>query len=246
MTASPAVVFVHGAGDTAAVWRNVQRQLEFRSLAIDLLGRGRNPFDLSRVTLELAVGQAIADIERWASGPIVVVSHSIGGALSPGIIRHLGPRAAHLVHIAAVAGEEGTLPLALASQEFAQVVTAAEVDLRTELCRATYADPGSPIPAGLRGTTDHLAVARIDALNLGCVPTSWAGVDPLLPRTFIRPLGDRIYAPDAQERLARAMRANDVITLDTGHNAARSAPEQLAGVVNQLVSRGPVSPLAPT
>jgi pimeloyl-ACP methyl ester carboxylesterase len=233
------IVLVHGAGDTAAVWHEVQRDLPVPSVALDLPGRGRNPSDLSRVTVDLAVRRAVADIVELTSGPIVLVAHSIGGAVSPGILALLGDRAVHVVHIAAVAAAEGELPLAVASLEFLDHILADADTLRMALRGATLADGAEPLPAGLRATGDRRALARIDSLNFGCTPTSWVGVPPAIPRTYIRPLQDRLYPPDAQARLAAALHADEVIPLDTGHNVARSSPARLAGALGEIAARHP-------
>ncbi len=211
------MVLVLGAGDTADVWSKVQDALPVSSLALDLLGRGRNPSDLSRVTVDLAVRQAVTDIVEQSSGPIVLVGHSMGGAVSPGVLARLGERVVHLVHIAAVAGAQGELPLAVASMEFADLATT--------------------FPTGLRAMDDRGALARIDSLNLGCTPTSWAAEAPTIPRTYIQPLRDRIYPPDAQKRLAAALHADEVVPLDVGHNVARSSPRELAGILSGVATR---------
>jgi pimeloyl-ACP methyl ester carboxylesterase len=230
------MVLVHGAGDTAAVWHEVQQELPVPSLALDLPGRGRNPSDLSRVTVDLAVRRAVAEIVELIPGPIVLVAHSMGGAVSPGILAHLG-ETVHLVHIAAVAAAEGELPLAVASLEFLDNILADAASLREAMRGATLADVAGPLPSGLRATDDRGALARIDSLNFGCTPSSWAGVPPAIPRTYIRPLRDRLYLPDAQERLAAALHADEVIELDTGHNVARSAPTRLAGALGEIAAR---------
>jgi hypothetical protein len=62
-------------------------------------------------------------------------------------------------------------------------------------------------------------------------------VDPALPRTFVQPLGDRIYLPDAEERLAAAMGADEVIEIATGHSVARSAPVLLATILDDIALR---------
>ena len=231
------MVLVHGAGDTAEVWNKVQLALPVSSLALDLPGRGRNPSDLSRVTVELAVRQAVTDIVELTSGPIVLVAHSMGGAVSPGILAHLGDRVVHLVHIAAVAAPDGDLPLAVASLTFVDHILAGAERLRAELYGASFADVATPLPTGLRATDDRGALARIDSLNLGCAPTSWVTVAPDIPRTYVQPLRDRIYPPDAQERLAAAMHASEVISLDVGHNVARSAPLELAAILAEIATR---------
>ncbi|MBL7489679.1 alpha/beta fold hydrolase [Frankia sp. AgB1.9] len=232
--AVPTVVLIHGAGDTADVWQSVQASLGGPSVALDLVGRGQHPADLAAVTLESAVQQALRDIEALTAGPLVLVAHSMGGALSPGILRSLGSRVVHLVHIAAVAAADGELPLATASREFADNLLAAANSLRAQLRATSYADPDDHLPDGLRPLTDPLALTRVDSLNLGCVPTSWAGVAPDLPRTFIQPLHDRLYPAPAQRRLAAAIHAHRIRPLEAGHNAARSAPEHLAHLLDDI------------
>ncbi len=231
------MVFVHGAGDTAAVRNEVQLALPVLSLALDLPGRGQNPSDLSRVTVDLAVRRAVTDIVELTSGPIVLVAHSMGGAVSPGILAQLGKRIVHPVHIAAVAAAEGEMPLAVASLEFVDHLLAEADALRKELRGTTWADDASALPAGLRATGDRGALARIDSLNLGCTPTSWEGVAPELPCTYIQPLRGRLYLPDAQQRLAAAMHAHEIVPLDVGHNVARSAPQQLAAILREIATR---------
>jgi hypothetical protein len=56
-------------------------------------------------------------------------------------------------------------------------------------------------------------------------------------RTFIQPLRDRLYPANAQARLAAAMCANEVITVDAGHNVARSWPAPLAAILREITSR---------
>lgn len=234
MTLAPEVVLVHGAGDTAAVWSDVQTALANASVVLDLLGRGRHPFDLAAVTLDLAVEQAAVDIDEATAGPVVLVAHSIGGALSPGIVRLLGTRVVHLVHVAAVAAPDGDLPFAVASEEFARGLLTDADRVRGTLRGATYAEPGATLPPGLRPTHDQLGVTRLDSLNFGCVPTSWAGVSAQLRRTFVPPLRDRLYPPDAQECLAATLCADDIVTVYRGHNVARSAPARLAVVFHGI------------
>jgi pimeloyl-ACP methyl ester carboxylesterase len=232
----PTLVLVHGAGDRADVWAKVQQSLAARSLALDLPGRGKHPFDLSAVTVDLAVRLALQDIDELTSGPVVLVAHSIGGALSPGILAGLGSRAVRLVHIAAVAAPDGELPLRVASEEFVRHLLGAADQLRETAAGLTFTAPGEHVAPPLRPTEDVMLLAQLDALTFGCTPTSWAGVDAGLPRTFVQPLGDRMYPPEAQLRMASAVGAERIEALDTGHNVARSAPVELAALLNVIAS----------
>jgi len=51
------VIRLHGAGDTAAVWAEVQQMLRFPSHAIDIIGRDSRPHDF--------VGMPTALCTRW-------------------------------------------------------------------------------------------------------------------------------------------------------------------------------------
>jgi pimeloyl-ACP methyl ester carboxylesterase len=227
---------VHGAGDRAQVWEQVQQRMTAPSHALDLLGRGSRPFDLSAVSVDLAVEQALRDINGLTAGPVVLVAHSIGGAVSPGILAGLGARAVHLVHIAAVAAPDGEMPLAVASTQFLTHLLGAADQLREQAAGLSFATKGDRVEPPLRATEDLMLLAQLDALTFGCTPTSWAGVDPSLPRTFVQPLGDRMYPPEAQLRMAAAVGAARIETLDTGHNAARSAPVELAALLDRIAS----------
>ena len=237
-TAVPLAVLVHGAGDTSRVWSGVQRLLAIPSEALDLRGRGRHPSDLAEVDLACAVDQAVADIEQATRGPIVPVAHSIAGAVSPPVVAALGGRVRQLVHIAAVSAPEGEMPLAIASNEFANRMLEQADVIEAAVRGGTYvAGPGDEFPDGLRPITDQMAVTRVDSLHLGCAPTTWVGVDPGLPRTFVRPMRDRLYPPTSQMRLAAAMGADEIIEVDAGHNAMRTASERIAAIINDVALR---------
>jgi len=230
-------VLVHGAGDTAAVWAELQQMLRVPSHALDIIGRESRPYDLVEVTVDRAVERAVADISSSTSGPVVLVAHSIGGALSPGIAAALASRVVHLVHVVAIAAPDGEMPLAVASQDFADLMLTGADALRNEMRGATFAEDDMEVPLGLRRTADRLALTRIDSVNLGCVPTSWVGVDPDLPRTFVQTVRDRLYPLDAQARLAAVMGADEIIPLESGHNPARSAASELAAIIDGIAGR---------
>ena len=105
----PTLVLVHGAGDSARVWQATQTHLRVASVAVDLLGRGSRPFDLTKVTIDLAAAQAAADVREHTPGSVIVVAHSAGGVIAPRLIALLGPQVKHLVLIAGVTAPEGAI-----------------------------------------------------------------------------------------------------------------------------------------
>ncbi len=229
--AVPSVVFVHGAGDQSNVWASVQDALPIPSLAVELPGRGRHPGDLGSYTLESAFELVAAEVDSaTGQAPVSLVAHSIGGALSPLLAAHLGDRLVHLIHIAAVAAPAGHLPLATASPTFADNMLRDTDSIRFEVSGRSYVVDGETPPDGLAGLTDRLTLTRWDSLVLGCRPT--VGLMPgSFPRTFIRPVHDRLYPADAQSRLAAAMGATRIVPVEAGHNVAGRAPQMLAGTL---------------
>ena len=229
------VVLVHGAGDSARVWDDVRHEIRFPTLAIDLPGRGSHPGDLTNYTFDQAASQACQDIDITARNrPVALVAHSIGGSLSPVLAAHLGRRLTHLVHIAAVAAPPGELPLATASPTFAENLIRNAHEIRSQVSGKTYVADGDPTPEGLAPTSDRLALTRLDSLTLGCVPTKGLTTGAYR-RTFIRPTRDRLYPPDAQDRLAAAMNADQTIGIEAGHNTALNAGALLAASLNDIL-----------
>jgi pimeloyl-ACP methyl ester carboxylesterase len=82
---TPAIVFVHGLGASAATWAECMRLLEDRHevVAIDLLGHGASPVpdDPAEYTRDLALAD-IDDVIASLDAAPVLVGHSLGGYLA--------------------------------------------------------------------------------------------------------------------------------------------------------------------
>ncbi|WP_240966624.1 alpha/beta fold hydrolase [Nodosilinea sp. P-1105] len=76
-------VLVHGAGSGAWVWHKVAPQLEAQGHSVitpDLPGHGLNPLPMAEVSLERYV-DCVCDILKGQAEPVVLVGHSLGGAV---------------------------------------------------------------------------------------------------------------------------------------------------------------------
>lgn len=239
-----ALVLVHGAGDSAHVWRHVREQLPNRTtIAVDLLGRFDRPYDLTEVTPEAAAEAAVADIvaglaAAGASGRgIVLVAHSAGGIVLPRIAAALGERLRHLVFVAAVLAPHGGQAIDIVHPERRAEFEARRPDLLARYRGHTLVRRGvTTAPGGLEALDDARVVQAIDSLNLLFRPVSWDGV-PDVPRTFIRCIGDPIQTPAMQERLIAVSGAHEVIPIESGHTPARSAPDALAVLLDRVAAR---------
>ncbi len=110
------LVFIHGAGDSAHMWRLQleQLQLEYQAYAIDLPGHGDRPDTLAaEATVQdytQAIQQVIVD-ELHLNRPIIV-GHSLGGAIALTMaLEHGSELSGLLLEAARTAPEQARLQL---------------------------------------------------------------------------------------------------------------------------------------
>ena len=101
-------LLIHGGGSTARFWDRLLPLLDRPALAVDLPGRNGKPADLGTLTVDEEVASVLADVEAAdLTDPIVVVAHSSGGLVVPGVLAGLGDRVSHVVLNAASVPPEG-------------------------------------------------------------------------------------------------------------------------------------------
>lgn len=244
MAASPTTVLVHGGGSTSRFWDRLLPHLDGPHFAVDLPGRLGRPADLATLTVDDEVASVLADIRAAVPvGPIVLVAHSSGGLVVPGVLTALGERVVHVVLNAASVPPDGGcgldcmqerhragLELALAEAERTgrPLVTLGPPD-DPEAFRRTYGGP--PL------TDDELAFVVdpvrcvVDTMHHYLQPVRWSEA-PAVPVTYLATTLDR-PVPIALQRTMAARLPGDptVVDLDTGHVPAVTDPAGFAAAV---------------
>jgi len=81
--AAPSILLIHGSGMSAGAWVNQLRGLPeaFRVAAIDLPGHGKSD-PIPQASVEEYAETVAKFLEAQGSGPVLVVGHSLGGAIA--------------------------------------------------------------------------------------------------------------------------------------------------------------------
>ena len=251
-------VLVHGGGSTARFWDRLVPRLSDPSLAVDLPGRAGEPADLGVITVDDEVASVLDDVEAHAPvGPIVVVAHSSGGLVVPGLVASLAGRITHVVLVATLVpaeGERGIDCMKPAHREgLEQMVGAARREGRVITL------PGAPTEAeSLRTVYGGEALDDDTLAFIGdprrCVPDTvhhyfqpvrWSKAASV-PVTYVLNTRDRPVLPDAQEEMAaRLPNLVGVVRLDSGHLSPVTHPAVVVGIVN-AACRSPQSSSDPS
>jgi pimeloyl-ACP methyl ester carboxylesterase len=237
-------VLVHGGGSTARFWDRVVGLLPGRALAVDLPGRGAHPADLATITVEDEVASVAGDIEAAAvDDALVLVAHSSGGLVVPGVVAALRDQVERIVLNAALVPPEGGCGLDGMQPRHAAGLSAAVETAMAE--GRTITLPGPPDdPEQFRTTyggdplTDDDLAFVVDPVR--CVPdTIHHYFQPVrwslargIPVTYVLNERDRPIPPALQEEmLGRLPDPPTVVRLPTGHLPAVTHPNQLAQAV---------------
>jgi pimeloyl-ACP methyl ester carboxylesterase len=228
-------VLIHGAASGAACWDRLVPLLDGDTLAVDLPGRGRrDDVDVRTVTLDDCGKAVAADVLERDLTDIVLVGHSFGGVTVPRVMALLAERIRHVVLLSAVVPEDRTRVL---DQIDPDVRTSVEAGIaggvysigadaaRVMLCNDADEDQTEFILGGLVD----------DAAALLAEPVDLAGYALPVPRTYVHMADDQCYPPELQARSSERTGA-DVVTLDAGHMAMVTIPDQVAVLLNDLHS----------
>jgi pimeloyl-ACP methyl ester carboxylesterase len=215
-------VLVHGGTLTSTMWDPVRCAMASPSLAVDLPGRRYKPADLAEVTIGDWVTSVVTDIEEAGLTEVVLVGHSSGGYVLPGVAAALAARSVpvlrELAFVSATVPAHGERPLDYLRDDI-RILASDHRELTLESAR------GRTIGNGPR--------MGLEAPLVLFEPVSWTGFPTKVPRVYVRALRDKVIPPELADRMITGMGGAEVIDLDAGHRSYDTHAAELAAVIDE-------------
>jgi pimeloyl-ACP methyl ester carboxylesterase len=235
-------VLLHGGTLTSTMWDQVRSQMAVPSIAVDLPGRRYKPADLAEVTIGDWVTSVVADVEEAGLTEVVLVGHSSGGYVLPGVAAALAARSEPvlrgLVFVSDTVPADGERPLDYLRDDI-RTLASDHRELTLDSARGRTIGglrPGEPPIETNLEIVENGPRMGLEAPLVLFEAVSWTGFPTDVPRFYVRALRDRVIPPELADRMITAMGRATVIDLDAGHRSYETHPAELAAVIDQCCS----------
>jgi pimeloyl-ACP methyl ester carboxylesterase len=236
--ALPALVLVHGGGLAADSWELTVEEIhrlapELTVFGLDMPGRRNKPGDLREMTVADYVDSLVGDIETAGLEDIVIVGHSMGGMMLPGVVIKLGAaRVREMIFAASFLPPEGTSIVDGSPWLIAKVagrIAKKNVPTPTPRWMARFVFMNG-VPSHRRRFMAGKLYA--ESLRILTEKVSRRGMPADIPRTWMLTRRDRALAPKVQRNYIDALGGvQTLIEMDTCHMMLVSEPERLAQIL---------------
>lgn len=239
-------VLVHGAWQASFVWDKVKADLESRGnkvIKVELLGHGNDKTPVSEITFDGYVRQVIAVIDSLNT-PVVLVGHSLGGAIVTQAATKLPQKIEKLVYIAGFIPKSGSsvfeysamdtetlIPSVLEFSTDGSTVTIAnpEVNLRNVFCQY-----GSNEDIGLL-----VEKLRPEPVAAAGTPLNYSSdvYSTIANKYYIYTTKDKAISYAFQQQMANDAHITKTYKIESGHSPFLSKPAELVQLLIQIAQQ---------
>jgi pimeloyl-ACP methyl ester carboxylesterase len=232
------IVLVHGGLHTGACWSTtvaalVKRAPDVPVLAVDLPGHGSTPGDPQTASIAGNAASVVKQIDGAGLDRVLLVGHSLAGITIPAVVELLGvERVQRIVLISSLVPRQGSSALEELPAPVGQIARAAARrrpvlnSLPRPLIRWAFGN----------GMTRAQRTLLYSVLTPQSLRPAAEQVDrsafPDVPCTWVLTQRDHMLSVRAQRRfMVNIGGVDEVVALDTCHDAMITSPDQLADVL---------------
>jgi len=235
-------ILVHGAWGGA--WEfsdliNLLTQDDVKVTAVDLPGHGKNARAIPDVTMAAYV-QTVVDTINKQNEKVILVGHSLAGAVVSQVAEQIPEKIDRLIYVAAILPKNGQSPMDLmSSDEQGQLlpnVTFSEdqtyATLTEEVVRNVLLNDFQQgealdriIPHFLfkQATEPFMAAAQLTEGRFGAVK-----------KYYIRAGDDKVLSPNLQGRMLESWEMDEILALPSGHFPLNTMPKDLYDLIRKV------------
>lgn len=238
-------ILIHGAWEESGMWSNVSPILKKNGhtvTAIDLPGHGANKYPDSIVTTA-NYKQAIVDVIEKLDHPVILVGHSMNGALISHVAEQIPTKIERLIYVTAFLLKNGESVYEIMQRD-AEYGAFPEIRYSADQAFATL-----PETALLRiGLHD---VEQEEIKRILPMMAQWQSTEPFMtklvlsdenfgsvPKTYIRTSLDKMISPAMQDTMIENWQVDSVFDLESGHFPTSSVSKELAQALLRAVNVG--------
>jgi pimeloyl-ACP methyl ester carboxylesterase len=237
----PTVVLVHGAWQGAFAWApvvsNLQRQ-GYPVVTVELPAHGDDQTPVAGLTLLSYRDKVLAAINAQPAGQVILVGHSLGGAVISTVAEAAPTKIAKLVYVAGFLPTNQQSVFDLAQQD-AQSLLGPALSFSADGLLAKVApaqvvnifcQDGSAAAQQLIQTKyrDEPAAPLAEKLTLS--PANYGRV----PKYYVRTLQDHAISPSLQDLMLQATPVQKEYRLTSSHTPQLSMPDELTSILTDI------------
>ena len=237
-------VLVHGAWGSAWEFEDVTKLLSADGsnvVAPDLPGHGENPAAIEAVTMQAYVDHLIRVITN-INEKVILVGHSLAGAVISQVAEHIPEKIDRLVYVAAFLPKNGDVPIELMQGDekgellpridFSQDQTYATLKEEVIVNQLLHdvADPEVvkrwiPVLSIKQATQPFMTALSLSEKAFGSVP-----------KYFVRAKLDKVMSLGLQNEMIGNWPVEQVYTLESGHFPLTSMADQLSETIQKITA----------
>lgn len=238
------LVLVHGAWQSAFVWGQLKTELESQGntvIAIELLGHGEDNTSVSDITFKGYVDQVKAVIERLDT-PVVLVGHSLGGAVITQTASELPQQIEKLVYVAGFIPQDGKSVLDYSALDTESLLPTA-LEFSADGSTAAISNPVINIQEIFcqYGSVENIdiLVEKLKPEPVGALATpidyTMDDYNAIAKKYYIFTKEDHAITYPFQQAMASEAGITNTYEITSGHSPFISRPEELLQLFNNIL-----------